>query len=37
MNANWFTTMTNAKQKIEAWREEYNNERPHSSLDYRTP
>jgi len=26
-----------AKQKIEAWRQEYNGERPHSSLNYRTP
>ncbi len=37
LNANWFTTMADARQKIEAWREEYNGERPHSSLGYRTP
>ena len=37
LNANWFTTMADARQKIEAWREQYNNERPHSSLGYRTP
>jgi putative transposase len=37
LNANWFTTMADAGQKIEAWREQYNNERPHSSLGYRTP
>jgi len=23
--------------KIEAWREDYNEQRPHSSLDYQTP
>lgn len=37
LNANWFPTMSEAKRKIEAWREEYNRERPHSSLGYRTP
>jgi putative transposase len=37
LNANWFVTMADARQKIEAWREEYNGERPHSSLGYRTP
>jgi len=37
LNANWFSTMNEAKQKIEAWRKEYNRERPHSSLGYRTP
>jgi len=37
LNANWFATMSEAKRKIEAWREEYNRERPHSSLGYRTP
>jgi putative transposase len=26
-----------AKQKIERWRIEYNEQRPHSSLAYRTP
>jgi len=37
LNANWFATMTDARQKIEAWRQEYNNERPHSSLNYLSP
>ena len=37
LNANWFATLADARAKIEAWREEYNEERPHSSLDYRTP
>jgi len=26
-----------ARAKISAWRDEYNSERPHSSLGYRTP
>lgn len=37
LNANWFQNMADARAKIAAWREEYNGERPHSSLDYRTP
>ncbi len=36
-NANCFLNMNDARQKIEHWRQEYNNERPHSSLGYRTP
>jgi putative transposase len=37
LNASWFVNLADAKRKIESWREEYNAERPHSSLDYRTP
>jgi putative transposase len=37
LNANWFQNLADAKRKIECWRKEYNSERPHSSLDYRTP
>jgi putative transposase len=37
LNANWFANLAEAKEKIEAWRKEYNSERPHSSLGYRTP
>ena len=37
LNHNWFTTLADAKEKIERWRMEYNAERPHSSLGYRTP
>jgi len=37
LNANWFQTMNDARQKIESWRHEYNHERPHSSLGYRAP
>jgi putative transposase len=29
--------MADARQKIEAWRNDYNHERPHSSLGYRAP
>ena len=37
LNANWFQNLMDARAKIAAWREEYNCERPHSSLGYRTP
>ena len=37
LNANWFRNVNEARSRIEQWRVEYNSERPHSSLDYRTP
>jgi len=37
LNANWFVNLADARDRIEHWRQEYNVERPHSSLDYRTP
>ena len=37
LNHHWFSTLVDARQKIEHWRMEYNQERPHSSLAYRTP
>ncbi len=37
LNAHWFQTIEEAKQKIEQWRREYNEDRPHSSLDNQTP
>lgn len=37
LNEHWFTTLADAREKIEAWRVDYNTERPHSSLSYRTP
>jgi putative transposase len=37
LNANWFENLADARRKIEAWRQEYNEHRPHSALAYRTP
>lgn len=37
LNANWFVNLSHARLRIETWRKEYNAERRHSSLDYRTP
>jgi putative transposase len=36
-NEHWFVTMAHARRAIEAWRIEYNSERPHSSLADLTP
>jgi putative transposase len=33
----WFRNRTEAKIVIENWRRHYNEVRPHSSLDYKTP
>ena len=37
LNTNWFLSLDDAKEKIETWRMEYNQYRPHSSLDDLTP
>ena len=37
LNANWFTSLADARRKIENWREDYNLRRPHSSLSYMPP
>ena len=37
LNTNWFTDLADAKEKIELWRKDYNEVRPHSSLGYLTP
>jgi len=37
LNENWFDTLGEAREVIEAWREEYNGFRPHSSLGDLTP
>lgn len=37
LNVNWFTSLEMAKKVCEEWRKDYNEERPHSSLAYKTP
>jgi len=37
LNAQWFLTLDDARRAIEEWRVDYNEVRPHSSLDERTP
>jgi putative transposase len=37
LNEHWFTSLTEARDRIEQWRVDYNQVRPHSSLDDLTP
>jgi putative transposase len=37
LNENWFTDLADAREKIAQWKQDYNQERPHSALGYRTP
>lgn len=37
LNTNWFLSLHDAEDKIERWRIEYNEYRPHSSLNGLTP
>ena len=37
LRVSWFGNLFEARRKIAAWRREYNEERPHSSLGYQTP
>ena len=37
LNVHQFTSIADAKAKIEAWRIDYNETRPHSMLEQRTP
>jgi putative transposase len=37
LRVSWFTNLFDARRKISNWKTEYNEERPHSSLGYRTP
>ncbi len=37
LNEHWFTSLDDAREIIESWRVDYNEERPHSSLGNMTP
>jgi putative transposase len=37
LNTNWFISLKQAREIIENWREDYNQVRPHSSLNNLTP
>lgn len=37
LNDHWFSTLHEARYRIEAWRQDYNLMRPHSALNYATP
>src|SRR5262249_43935649 len=37
LNAHWFMRLDDARRKCEAWRRDYNEERPHSSIGNKAP
>ena len=37
LSIQWFSSLAEAKDNIEIWRREFNEQRPHSSLKYKTP
>ena len=37
LNAHWFLTLEDAREKLEAWRKDYNEVRPHSSIGNKPP
>jgi putative transposase len=37
LNASWFLSLADARSRMEAWRKEYNEERPHTALKNLTP
>jgi len=37
LNEHWFRTLAEAREIVAAWRADYNQQRPHSALEYRTP
>ncbi len=36
-SAHWFLTLADAREKVEAWRRYYNEDRPHSAIGYEPP
>ena len=37
LNAHWFLSLEDARSKLEAWRRDYNDVRPHSAIGYDVP
>jgi len=37
LNAHWFMSVDDARRKCEAWRRDYNEERPHSAIGNKAP
>ena len=37
LNTHWFMTLADAREKMEAWRRFYNEDRPHSAIGYKLP
>ena len=37
LNTHWFLTLADAREKVEAWRRYYNEDRPHGAIGYKPP
>lgn len=37
LNTHWFLTLADAREKLEAWRRYYNEDRPHGAIGYKPP
>ncbi len=37
LNASWIRSLADARERLELWRQEYNEDRPHSALGGLTP
>ena len=37
LRVSWFTNLFDTRRKVTNWKAKYNEQRPHSSLGYRTP
>jgi putative transposase len=37
LNAHWFLNLADAAKKLEAWRRDYNEVRPHGAIGHKTP
>ena len=37
LNEHWFLSLGDARRIVEAWRQDYNRDRPHSALGYQSP
>ena len=37
LDAHWFLSLADARQKMEAWRRYYNEDRPHGAIGYKSP
>nr|WP_273067375.1 transposase [Thioclava marina] len=37
LNAHWFMSLADAREKLENWSRHYNEDRPHSAIGYNVP
>jgi putative transposase len=37
LNAHWFLSLADAREKLDTWRRDYNEVRPHSAIGYKVP